>query len=314
MAGLYNVVIIGGGPGGYAAALYCVRAGFSTLVLERLAPGGQMATTNWIENYPGFEDGIDGFALAEKMRAGAEHFGAETRISQVTSVELSAAPKVIHTESGDVLADCVILAMGANPRTLGLPSETRLKGRGVSYCATCDGMFYRGKTVVVAGGGNSAAEDALTLAKLCQKVYIVHRRDRLRATQNYCAPLKQAENIEILYNRRIIEILGQDRVSGVQLEDTQSGAQRTLSCDGVFIAVGRVPNTELVQNQLTLDSAGYLPAGEDTCTAIPGVFAVGDLRTKPLRQVITAAADGAVASKGVEEYLSRRVSAEGGSR
>ena len=303
MSEKYNVIVIGGGPGGYSAALYCVRAGLSTLVLERMTPGGQMATTNWIENYPGFTPGIDGFELSEKMKAGAEQFGAKTRFVEVESVDLAAAPKKVRTSSGEFLADSVILAMGANPRPLGLPAEERLRGRGVSYCATCDGMFYRNKTVVVSGGGNSAAEDALTLSKLCKKVYIVHRRDALRATQSYLQPLAQAENIEILYNRRITDILGEAQVAGVELEDTVSGEKSTLSCDGVFVAIGRIPSTALASGQIELDDSGYILAGEDTCTNIPGVFAVGDLRTKPLRQVITAAADGAVASKFAEEYI-----------
>lgn len=303
MSERYNVIVIGGGPGGYSAALYCVRAGLSTLVLERMTPGGQMATTNWIENYPGFTPGIDGFELSEKMKAGAEQFGAKTQFVEVESVDLAAVPKKVQTSAGEFLADSVILAMGANPRPLGLPAEERLRGRGVSYCATCDGMFYRNKTVVVSGGGNSAAEDALTLSKLCKKVYIVHRRDTLRATQSYLQPLAQAENIEILYNRRITDILGEAQVSGVELEDTVSGEKSTLDCDGVFVAIGRIPSTALASGQIELDDSGYILAGEDTCTNIPGVFAVGDLRTKPLRQVITAAADGAVASKFAEEYI-----------
>ena len=258
MAEKYDVIIVGGGPGGYAAALYCVRAGLSTLILERMMPGGQMATTNWIENYPGFEPGIDGFELSEKMKSGAERFGAKTQFGEVTFMDLSASPKRIQTSSGELLSDNVILAMGANPRELGLASEVRLKGRGVSYCATCDGMFYKGKTVVVAGGGNSAAEDALTLSKLCEKVYIVHRRDALRATQSYLKPLSQAENIEILYHTEISDILGEDKVTGVQLKNSLTGERSNLSCDGVFIAVGRIPSTELVQGQVDLDAAGYI--------------------------------------------------------
>ena len=302
MAEHYDVIIVGGGPGGYTAALYCVRAGLSTLVVERMTPGGQMATTSWIENYPGFSPGIDGYELSEKMKEGAERFGAKTVFGEVEALELTAAPKRVQTTGGVFTADNVILAMGANPRPLGLAAEERLRGRGVSYCATCDGMFYRGKTVVVAGGGNSAAEDALTLSKLCKKVYIVHRRDALRATQSYLKPLSQAENIEILYNRQIVDILGENQVSGVTLRDTQSGQTASLPCDGVFVAIGRLPNTALVEGQIDLDDAGYIRAGEDTCTNLPGVFAVGDLRTKPLRQVITAAADGAVASKFAEEH------------
>ena len=302
MSQKYDVIIVGGGPGGYAAALYCVRAGLSTLIFERMVPGGQLATTSWIENYPGFEPGIDGFELSDKMKSGAERFGAKSEFGEVLSMDLNAAPKKLTTSVGELLADNVILAMGANPRELGIPSEAKLRGRGVSYCATCDGMFYRGKTVVVAGGGNSAAEDALTLSKLCKKVYIVHRRDALRATQSYMAPLQQAENIEILYNRQIADILGESAVTGVSLKNSETGEAEEVACDGVFVAIGRIPNSELVQGQIDLDASGYVIAGEDTRTNIPGVFAVGDLRTKPLRQVITAAADGAVASKFAEEH------------
>ena len=303
MSERYDVIIVGGGPGGYTAALYCVRAGLSTLIFERMVPGGQLATTSWIENYPGFDPGIDGFELSEKMKSGAEHFGAQTQFGEVLSMDLTVSPKHLTTSAGELYADNVILAMGANPRELGLASEARLRGRGVSYCATCDGMFYRDKTVVVAGGGNSAAEDAVTLSKLCKKVYIVHRRDALRATQSYMKPLTQAGNIEILYNTEINDILGEDRVSGVQLKNSSTSAVYELACDGVFVAIGRIPNSELVTGQINTDQTGYVIADETTCTNIPGVFAVGDLRTKPLRQVITAASDGAVASKFAEEYI-----------
>ena len=302
MAERFDVVIVGGGPGGYTAALYCVRAGLSTVVVESMMPGGQLATTSWIENYPGFVAGIDGFELSDKIKASAEHFGAKTRFATVKALELSASPKRVLLDGEELLANSVILAMGANPRKLGLENEDALRGRGVSYCATCDGMFYKDKTVVVAGGGNSAAEDALTLSKLCRKVYLVHRRDSLRATHSYLAPLHEAKNIEILYNSRIAEILADQAVTGVRLESTVDGSLQEIRCDGVFVAVGRVPNTDLVKGQITLDDAGYIAAGEDTCTDLPGVFAVGDIRTKPLRQVITAAADGAVASKFAEEY------------
>lgn len=301
---LYDVVIIGGGPGGYTAALYCVRAGLRTLVLEKLSAGGQMATTAHVDNYPGFDEGIDGFELAERMQRGAERFGAVTEYAEVTSMDLTAQPKQIATTSGTFSAQTVILATGASPRTLGLSNEEALRGRGVSYCATCDGMFFRGKTVVVAGGGNSAAEDALTLSNVCKKVYLVHRRDTLRATQSYLAPLKNAENLEFVWNKQIDSLETTDgRLSGIKMTDRVTGETSSLTCDGLFVAIGRTPDTSLISEQVSCDAHGYIIADETTRTNIPGVFAVGDVRQKPLRQIITAAADGATASKFVEEFL-----------
>lgn len=299
---LYDVVIIGGGPGGYTAALYCARSGYSVLVLEKLSPGGQMATTGQVDNYPGFEDGIDGFELGEKMKKGADRFGAETAFDEVTEVELTGNLKRIVTTSGTVTARSVILATGASPRTLGLEGEDRLRGRGVAYCATCDGMMYKDKTVIVSGGGNSAVADALYLARICKKVYLVHRRDTLRASRVYMEALKDS-GVEIIWNSRIQKILYEKRVTGAVIEDIPSGQVHETACDGVFVAVGRVPDTSLFQGQVDLDSQGYLIADETTKTNLPGVFAVGDARTKPMRQIVTAAADGAVASGFVEEYL-----------
>ncbi len=299
----WDVAIVGGGPAGYSAALYCVRAGFSTVVLEMLSAGGQMATTAAIENYPGFVESVDGFELAMTMQQQAEKFGSETMYAQVTAAELDGTIKRLHTTEGLVEARTVILATGADPRPLGLPDENALRGRGVAYCATCDGGFYRGKTVAVAGGGNSAAEDALTLSKLCKKVYVVHRRDRLSATRSYLAPLEQADNVEFVWNKQITELVHQDTLSGLTLRDTQTGEESRLDVDGLFVAIGRLPNTELVKGQLALDEQGYILADETTRTSLPGVFAIGDVRQKPLRQVVTAVADGAVASKFVEEYL-----------
>lgn len=299
---VYDTVVIGGGPGGYTAALYCARSGLSVLVLEKLAPGGQMATTGQVDNYPGFEDGIDGYELGEKMKKGADRFGAETSFAEVTAVDLSTQPKQITTTDGVVLAKTVILATGASPRELGLPEEKALRGRGVAYCATCDGMMYKDKTVVVNGGGNSAAEDALFLSKICKKVYLVHRRDALRASMVYQKALENSP-VECLWNRRIAEIQYDQRVTGVKLEDTQTGERTVLPCDGVFVAIGRIPDTELFRGQIEMDGQGYIVADETTQTSIPGVFAVGDVRTKPLRQIVTAASDGAVASKFIEEFL-----------
>lgn len=298
-----DVIIIGGGPGGYTAALYSARANLKTMVIEKLSAGGQMATTSQVDNYPGFEEGVNGFELGEKMRQGAERFGVESLFAEVESVDLSAQPKVIHTSDGDYFARTVILATGANPREMGLEEEQKLKGRGVAYCATCDGMFYRNKTVVVVGGGNTAVADALFLSKICNKVYLVHRRDQLRASKSYMSALKQSLNIEFIWNAKVKEILHDKKVTGVVTEDIESGDTIKVACDGVFVAIGRIPNTDLFKGQLELDEGGYIVADETTKTNLPGVFAVGDVRTKPLRQIVTATADGAVASKFAEEYI-----------
>lgn len=299
---LYDTVIIGGGPGGYSAALYCARSGMSVRVLEKLSPGGQMATTGQVDNYPGFEEGIDGFELGEKMKKGADRFGAETAFAEVTAVDLTADPKVITTTDGDVLAKTVVIATGASPRELGLPEEQKLRGRGVAYCAVCDGMRYRDKTVVVSGGGNSAAEDALFLSKICKKVYLVHRRDALRASMVYQKAL-EGSPVEFLWNSKIVSILHEKKVTGVALENVKTGEKSEVACEGVFVAIGRVPDTMLFEGAVERDNQGYIIADETTKTSADGVFAVGDVRTKPLRQIVTAAADGATASKYIEEYL-----------
>lgn len=300
---IYDAVIVGGGPGGYAAALYCARAGLSTLVLEKLAPGGQMGLTAQIDNYPGFDEGISGFALGDKMRKGAERFGAKTQVTEVLSLQLEGEEKKVETADGTILGRTVILATGARAKGLGLPGEEALAGRGLSFCAACDGMFYRGKTVVVVGGGNSAVGDALLLARLCQKVILVHRRDTLRASRVYHKPLLEAETVEVRWNSTVTQLLQDFRLTGVRIKNTVTGEETDLPCDGLFISIGRAPATELVKDQLTLDPAGYVVADESTRTNLPGVFAVGDVRTKALRQVVTAAADGAVAAHYAEAYL-----------
>ena len=299
---LYDVIVVGGGPGGYTAALYAARSGLTVAVLEKLSPGGQMATTSQIDNYPGFSDGVDGFDLGQQMARQAEKYGAKTILAEVTGADLAASPKVLHTSEGDFQGRAVILATGAYPRELGLPDEGALRGRGVAYCATCDGMMYRCKVVAVNGGGNTAVEDALYLSRLCAKVYLIHRRDSLRAASVYVRQLKDS-GVEILWNSRVRRLLHGDRLTGLELERTDTGAVSTLPCDGLFVAVGRVPDTGLFRGQVELDTQGYLVADETTRTRLPGVFAVGDARTKPLRQIVTAAADGAVASRFVEEYL-----------
>ena len=303
MSQIYDTVIIGGGPAGYSAALYAARAGLRTLVVEQLSAGGQMALTHQIDNYPGFDQGIDGFTLGQNMLSGAQRFGAQTRYATVTAVDLHSNPKKIHASDGTILAKTVILATGATPRALGLEKETQLMGRGVSYCAFCDGMFYRGKTVVVVGGGNTAAAEALQLARVAKKVILVHRRDTLRATKIYHEPIRQAENITFLPNHVVTALEHGDTLTGVTVRDLITGQEQTLDAQGLFISIGRDPATGLVQGQLALDAAGYIIADETTQTSIPGVFAAGDVRTKPLRQVVTATADGAVAVAFAEEFL-----------
>ena len=300
---IYDMMVIGGGPGGYTAALYAARAGLSVAVVERMSAGGQMALTHQVDNYPGFAQGIEGFLLGLNMQEQAQRFGAETIYADVTELELQQNPKVIKTSAGVFQSRTVALSTGANPRTLGLPREQELTGQGVHYCAACDGMFYKGKTVVLVGGGNSAAADALILSRIAKKVYLVHRRDTLRATKIYHEPLMQAENVEFMWNSTVSELHHDGRMKGVQLKNLVSGEVKDIECDGVFISVGRSPASALVAGQLELDEGGYIIAGESTATNIPGVYAVGDVRTKRVRQIVTAVADGAVAAHMAEEYL-----------
>lgn len=300
---ILDTVIIGGGPAGYSAALYCTRAGLSTVIVEKMTPGGQMATTTQIDNYPGFDEGVDGFELGDRMRKGAERFGAKTHYADVTGVSLTENPKKIATTNGDLYAKTVIIATGAAPRELGIADEQRFRGKGVGYCATCDGMFFRGKTVAVNGGGNTAVEDAMFLSKLCEKVYLIHRRDALRASRAEVQALEKAPNVEFLWNKVVTGLEGADKLEKIVLQDTATKDTTTLDAQGLFVAIGRVPSTELFKDVLKTDAFGYIEADETTRTSIPGVFAVGDVRTKPLRQVVTAVSDGAVASKYVEEFL-----------
>ena len=303
MERIYDMIIVGGGPGGYTAALYGARAGLKVLVIEKLSAGGQMALSPMIDNYPGFDEGIDGFSLGQKMLAGAERFGAESLLAEVTGLELNALIKTVRTTEGNYQSRTVILSTGADPKNLGLPKEDALLGRGVSHCAACDGMFYRGKTVVVVGGGNTAAADALQLSRICEKVIIVHRRDTLRATKVYHQPLLNAENVEFYWNSTVTELLHDGRLTGVKVQNLLTGEEIFVPADGLFVSIGRKPNSYLVQGQLELDEAGYIVADETTATSLPGVYAVGDVRTKNVRQIVTAAADGAVAAHYAEEHL-----------
>jgi len=303
MEHIYDMIIIGGGPAGYTAALYASRAGLDTLVLEKYSAGGQMAITDIIDNYPGFEEGIDGFTLGMKMQSCAERFGAETKLGEVISAELVGEIKTIKTFEGSYKTRTVVIATGADPRELGITGERELIGRGVHYCAHCDGRFYKGKTVMVVGGGNTAAADALYLSRLAKKVILVHRRDTLRATKIYHEPLLRAENVEFRWNSTLSEFIVDGKVIGAKLSSTQTGDVSEVECDGIFISIGRRPNSEIFADQLTLDPSGYILADESTKTNIEGVFAVGDVRTKALRQVVTAVSDGAVAVHYAEEFL-----------
>ena len=299
---IYDMIVIGGGPAGYTAALYAARSGLSVLVLEKLSAGGQMTNTDQIDNYPGFPEGIGGFELGERMQKSALRFGAENQFSEVKSVELSGPVKLVRTRKKEFKARTVVLASGAYPRKTGVEGEDRFQGRGIAYCAACDGMFYKDKTVAVYGGGNSAVEDALLLSRICGKVYLIHRRDALRAAKVYQDALFRS-GAELVWNSRVTGFLGEKRLEGVELTDVQTVERKALSLDGLFVSIGRIPDTKLFEGQVEMDEAGYLIADETTRTSLPGVFAAGDVRTKKLRQVITAAADGAMAAWSAEEYL-----------
>lgn len=305
MEKIYDMIIIGGGPAGYTTALYASRAGLSTLIIERMSVGGQMMLTDVIDNYPGFPQGIDGFTLSMNMQQSAERFGAETLYDEVVSVDFEPEIKELKTAMSGVLqAKTVVVATGANPRELGLKREQELLSQGVHYCAHCDGRFYKDKVVLVVGGGNSAVSDALYLSRLCRKVILVHRRDTLRATKIYHEPLMKCENVEFKFNSVLADIDTTDgKVTSCTLINVDDNTKNDVECDGVFISIGRKPATEFLDGALNLDDNGYIIADETTKTNIDGVFAVGDVRTKVLRQVVTAVGDGAVAVHFAEEYL-----------
>lgn len=299
---MYDVLILGGGPAGYTAALYAARSGLTTAVIEKLTIGGQMVLTDRIDNYPAYPDGIDGYTLGQEMKKGAELAGTKTIFSEILAVRLGGETKTVTTDSGIYHARSVIIATGADHKHLGLTEEEALIGRGVHYCATCDGMFYRNKTVVVIGGGNTAVGAAKYLSRMCKEVILVHRRESLRAGKTEQDQLRQLSNVRLVLGVQVKEFLHETRVNGVRI--VQNETPQDIACDGVFVCVGQKPNTELF-SELTLDASGYIVADESTKTNLPGVFAAGDVRTKSLRQVITACADGAVAASQAEVYLSK---------
>ena len=300
---MYDIIIIGSGPAGLSAAIYAQRACLDTIVIEKNGiSGGQVLSTWEVDNYPGFP-GVTGFELSRQFREHANKLGARVVQDEVVQVELSGNVKKVVCEEETYEARCVILASGAHHRTLEVPGEEELRGAGVSYCATCDGAFFRGRTVAVVGGGDAALEDAIFLARMCEKVYIVHRRDKLRGAKRLQERLQALENIEFVWNSETAAIEGNGQVEALRLRQTQTGEERRLDVDGVFIAVGIAPESELYAGQLELDEQGYIRADESGQTSVPGVFAAGDVRTKALRQILTAASDGANCVASAERYL-----------
>ena len=300
---MYDIIIIGSGPAGLSAAIYAQRACLDTIVIEKNGiSGGQVLNTWEVDNYPGFP-GVTGFELSRQFREHANKLGARVVQDEVVQVELSGNVKKVVCEEETYEARCVILASGAHHRTLEVPGEEELRGAGVSYCATCDGAFFRGRTVAVVGGGDAALEDVIFLARMCEKVYIVHRRDKLRGAKRLQERLQALENIEFVWNSETVAIEGNAQVEALRLRQTQTGEERRLDVDGVFIAVGIAPESELYAGQLELDEQGYIRADESGQTSVPGVFAAGDVRTKALRQILTAASDGANCVASAERYL-----------
>lgn len=300
---LYDVAIIGGGPAGLTSGLYAARARLSTVILEKAAPGGQAATTDRVENYPGFPEGIEGPELAMKMEEQARKFGAEILLSEVEGLELQDGVKVLSTSEGPVRARAVIIASGANARKLGVRGEDRLRGRGVSYCATCDGAFFRGQELAVVGGGDSAVEEALFLTRYASKVTIIHRRDRLRAAGVLQERAFSHPKISLLWDTVVEEITGRESVERLKVKNAKNGHRDEVPVKGIFIFVGMTPVTAFLPEVIRLTEEGYVVADEALRTSVPGIFAAGDVRFKMLRQISTAVGDGALAAMMAERYL-----------
>ncbi len=298
---MYDLIIIGSGPAGLSAAVYAKRAGLDLLVFEKSPmSGGQILNTYEVDNYLGMP-GINGFDMGMQFRAHADKLGVTFKNETVLSLEDAGDKKIVHTAKGDYEAKAVIVATGAEHAKLGVPGEAEFLGRGVSYCATCDGAFFSGRTVAVVGGGDVALEDAIYLARVCEKVYLIHRRDELRGAKILQEDLKKFSNVEILYSHQVKAIEGQDGVESLQVQDLKTGEEKKLSVAGVFLAVGIIPDTTLVQGMVAMDERGYVLAGEDCVTDKPGILVAGDIRKKNLRQVVTAVADGANAAISAEQ-------------
>ncbi len=302
----HRLIILGSGPAGYTAAIYAARAGLEPVVIQGMQPGGQLTTTTDVDNYPGYKDGVQGPEMMEDFKAQAERFGTEIIWDHINRADLSGRPFRLTGDEGEYTCDALIIATGASARYLGLESEERFAGRGVSACATCDGFFYRGKEVAVVGGGDTAVEEALYLANLCSKVTLVHRRDALRAEKIMQQKLFATENIEVAWNSVTEEILGDDSgVTGIRLKSTVDGSIREIPVHGVFIAIGHKPNTDFLAGQLETDAAGYIiTKGKSTHTSIDGVFAAGDVADPVYRQAVTSAGEGCKAALDAERWLS----------
>ena len=298
-----SIAIIGGGPAGLAAGIYCSRGGADVKLFEEMFPGGQIVKTHKVENYPGLTGGPDGYALAAALEKHAAEFDLPVVYGSVNDLKLTEKEKTFTVNGEEYAADAVILCMGAGPRKLGRPEEDRFVGSGVSYCATCDGNFYRGKDVCIVGGGDTAVSDALYLSGLCSKVYLVHRRDQFRAAATLVDRIRRAENVELVLDSTVVGLSGEDRLSAVTVENKFTKERRELSVNGLFVAVGILPRTELIEGQVALDESGFIVTDKYMQTSVPGVFAAGDIRNTPLRQVVTACADGAVAATKAIEYV-----------
>ena len=302
MAKQYDIVIVGAGTAGLSAAIYAVRAGKSVIVLEAITHGGQIVNTPEVENYPGIQK-ISGFEFANNLYEQAKSLGAEVIYEKVIGIEVNGEEKIVHTTKEDYQAKAVILATGAKNRPLGLEHEKEWIGAGISYCAICDGMFYRGKDVAVAGGGNTALENAIFLTNYCRKVYLIHRRDAFRGEEKLLQILKEKPNVEFVLNANITRLIGEDGVDGVEVEDKNTHEKRVIDVMGLFVAIGQMPENSEFVNVVDLDKGGYIEAKEDCKTKTKGIFTAGDCRTKKVRQLATAASDGAIAALAACEYI-----------
>jgi len=300
---MYDVIIIGGGPAGLTAGLYNARARLNVLLLERLAPGGQVLTTDSVENYPGFPDGISGFELMDRMKTQAEKFGLKIQSEDVTGLELSPKRKAVLTGGGTLETKAIILCCGATWKRLGIEGEDHLMGKGVSFCATCDGPFYRNQEVAVIGGGDTAVEEAIFLTRFVSKVHLVHRRDKLRATKVLQERAMSHEKIEFLWDSVPVKILGEKGVEGIELKNVKTQSVFRKNVQGVFVFIGTLPNTDIVKGLIRLDENGFVVTDDNMQTSVRGVFAAGDIRSKLFRQISTAVGEGATASYAVEKYL-----------
>ena len=299
----YDLVIIGGGPAGLTAGIYAARARLNVILIEKVVPGGQILVTDWIENYPGFPEGLCGADLVQKMTEQAEKFGLGIETNDVVSLDLNGSVKKIHLTDKTIRARALVIATGAAPRKLGIPGELKLFGKGVSTCATCDGPFYRDQVVVAAGGGDTAVQESLFLTKFARKVYLVHRRDQLRATKILQERAFNNDKLEIIWNSVLTEIKGTSSVEQVVLKDVRTGKEESMPADGCFIWIGIIPNTALLDNSVKLDANGFILTDFNMQTSVPGVFAAGDVRATPLRQVSTAVGDAAIAATAAEQYI-----------